>query len=220
MQTRLIQKDYRRREVDKEQINYVVDEIQRLKTSEGCPHLCPYCYEPDELKVFPIPKIIKDYVQILDMNFLWQPDVIERIRQLKRPKAVYEAVCGFDFRFMNQEIANELKKSRFIKIRIAWDWRLKDQYKIKDCIDMFLKAGYKRHDISCFILTNWKIPKSECEKKLDLLKVWHIKVCDCCYDGGYAIAIPEFWAEQEIREFRAKCRKHNQIVNFKIDPEA
>jgi len=28
-----------------------------------------------------------------------------------------------------------------------------------------------------------------------------------------------YWTEQEIKEFRHKVRKHNQLVNFGIDPE-
>jgi len=202
----------------------VIGNRQRIELSRGCPHNCPFCYEPTELEVFPIPRIVRNYVEILDMNFLYQPNIIERIHQLGEIRVndkvvYYEAVCGFDFRLLTQEIANALKKARFIKPRMAWDWFLKDQYKIKDAINMLLKAGYKRRDISLFMIVNWKIPKEECERKLDLMKVWNIKVCDCCYDGGYRYAIPEHWTKQELIEFRAKCRKHNQLVNFGIDPE-
>jgi len=51
------------------------------------------------------------------------------------------------------------------------------------------------------------------------MKVWNVKVCDCCYDGGYKHCTPEFWTGKELSEFRAECRKHNQLVNFGIDPE-
>jgi hypothetical protein len=84
---------------------------------------------------------------------------------------------------------------------------------------MFKRAGYRSEDLSVFMIVNWKIPITECEKKLDLLKVWNVKVCDCCYDGGYKLAKPMFWTPEQIKRFRAKCRKHNQLVRFKIDPE-
>ncbi len=220
LQTRLRQKEKGRYDYgNSPQINYTQGNVQRIETSRGCPHTCPYCYEPDTLKVFKIPEITKPFVQILDMNFLWQPDIEERIWSLLKPKTKYEAVCGFDHRLLTQEIAAALKATRFVKVRIAWDWYMKDQYKIKDALKMLYNAGYKPKDLSCFMVTNWKIPKAECERKLDLMKVWNVKVCDCCFDGGYSNAVPEHWTSEEIKEFRARCRKHNQIVLFGIDPE-
>jgi len=55
---------------------------------------------------------------------------------------------------------------------------------------------------------------------LDLCKVWNVKVCDCYFDGQVSPHIvPIFWTEQQIRDFRKRVRKHNQLVNFGIDPE-
>jgi hypothetical protein len=224
IQKRLVGKEDFKTVYNYPQVNYIKGGVQRIETSRGCPRLCPYCKEPDKLEVFDIPRIISNCVEILDMNFLWQPNILDRIKQLGRIKVnnkvvYYDEVCGFDFRFMSQEIANELKKSRFINIRIAWDWYMNDQYKIKDCLKMLFNAGFSKKEISCFMIVNWKIPKKECERKMDLLKIWNIKICDCCYDGGYKIAVPEFWEQGEIEDFRADCRKHNQLVNFEIDPE-
>ena len=213
----------------KPQYNKIKDNKQRIELSRGCINGCPWCYEPhipkiEDVEVFEIPKIKKNHVEILDMNFLWQPNIIRKIKDLGKIKVnnkvvYYEEICGLDYRLMTQEIANELKKARFIKVRLAWDGSIKEQYRIKDTINMLIKAGYKAKQLSLFMLVNWKIPKIECERKLDIMKVWNVKVCDCCYDGGYANAIPKDWKERDIREFRSKCRKHNQIVNFGIDPE-
>ena len=30
---------------------------------------------------------------------------------------------------------------------------------------------------------------------------------------------PIYWNYEEIKEFRSKVRKHNQLINFEIDPE-
>ena len=229
MQLRLVQSCRKRRRPDKKQINKIKGDKQSIKLSEGCPHLCPFCYEDNELMIFSIPEIRRNKVEIWDMNFLWQPKILDRIKQLGEIRvnnkvAYYNAVCGFDYRLMTQEIANALKRARFVDIKIAWDWFMKDQYKIRDTIDMFEKAGYinkyhRKSDVSCFILANWRIPYEECIKKLDLLKVWNLKVCDCCFDGGYKIAVPGYWTDKEIKDFRKKCRKHDQIVGFGIDPE-
>lgn len=209
---------------DYPQVNYLSGSLQRIETHRGCPNKCPYCYEPDINVTFPIPKIERNQVQILDMNFLVQSTIVSRIRELSEQKVnkrvvYYEAVCGFDYRYLTQEIANELKVARFKRIRLAWDYGYREQLKIKDAVAKMLKAGFKREDLMIFMIVNWKIPKWECERKLDLLKVWNLKVCDCCFDGGHKHAIPFHWTEREIQEFRWKSRKHNQLVNFKMDPQ-
>jgi len=216
----------------KPQYNYVKGNIQRIELHRGCPWQHEYCYEPKINEDFPIPQIIKNHVQILDMNLLARKDALEIIKELGKKKVsctslgiirekvvYYEAVCGFDYRFLTQEIAIALKQSRFFNIRMAWDGSIKNQYRIKDVLGMFLKADYKPKQIMFFMIVNWKIPKEECERKLDIMKVWNVKVCDCCYDGGYKYATPTDWTAKELKEFRAKCRKHNQIINFGIDPE-
>jgi hypothetical protein len=198
---------------------------QWIRITEGCPHNCPFCYEPREIKVFGIPEIVRNDVKIMDMNLLSKPEALRILKELGEIKVnnkvvYYEMVCGIDYRFLNQEIANTLKKSRFRKIRIGWDWYYKDQLKIKDTLKMLYKAGYKPKDIMIFIICNWKISyKTNCAK-LDLCKVWNVKVADCYFDGQISPNIePVFWFENEIKEFRRKCRKHNQLVNFGMDPE-
>lgn len=70
-----------------------------------------------------------------------------------------------------------------------------------------------------FMLVNWLVTRQECERKLDLLKIWRVQVCDCCYDGGYKTPAPNFWTAQDRSEFKRRCRKHNQMVRFGYDPE-
>ena len=202
------------------------DTEQWIRITEGCPHNCPYCYEPQEQKVFGIPHIRRNDVKIMDMNLLCKDKSLDIIKSLgeqrvKGKVVYYELICGIDYRFLTQEIANELKKSRFKKIRIAWDWFMRDQYAIKDGINKLLKAGYRNNDIMIFMICNWKIPyKMNCEK-LDLCKVWNVKVADCYYDNQTFEkgVIPLFWTDKQNRTFKKNCRKHNQLVNFGIDPE-
>ncbi|MFH1638383.1 MAG: hypothetical protein ABIB71_08210, partial [Candidatus Woesearchaeota archaeon] len=61
---------------------------------------------------------------------------------------------------------------------------------------------------------------TECCQKLDILKVWGVQVSDCWYDNQtFPKVKPIGWLEHECKMFRRKCRKHNQLVNFGIDPE-
>ncbi len=195
--------------------------MKQIQFTKGCPNQCIYCYEPPEMEYLDpdIPKT-EDLVQILDMNILANPRAEEIIVYcMETNNKHYELVCGIDFRLLDQGMANLLHNARFIKMRWAWDYGFSQQKIHQKVWKMFKKAGYKSEELSVFMLVNWKIPYVECCKKLDLLKVWNVKVNDCCFDGGYKRAKPKDWNIDQIKRFRAMCRKHNQLVLFKIDPE-
>ena len=198
---------------------------QWIRISEGCPHNCPFCYEPKEIKLFKIPKIERNEVKIMDMNLLCKTEALDIIKALGKhrvnAKVVrYEVICGIDYRFLTPKIADALKASRFHNLRIGWDWFYTDQLKIRDALKLLQYAGYTTEDIMIFIICNWRISYKENCKKLDLCKVWNVKVADCYFDGQVSPNIvPEYWNDEEIKDFRARCRKHNQLVNFKVDPE-
>lgn len=201
------------------------DNEQWIRISEGCPNKCPYCYEPKEFKIFGIPEIVRNDVHIMDMNLLAKPEALGIIKELGEKRVngkviKYQLVCGIDYRFLTPEIAKALKESRFERIRIAWDWGYADQFKIKDAISKLKKADYNPKDLMIFMICNWKIPMHECWQKLNLCKYWNVKVADCYFDGQVSPNIkPLFWTENEIKQFRAEVRKHNQITNFQCDPE-
>jgi len=200
-------------------------EEQWIRISEGCPHNCPFCYEPTEIKWFGVPEIVRNKVKIMDMNLLCKKEALQTIKELGEKRVngkvvTYQLICGIDYRFLTQEIAHALKESRFQRIRLAWDWYYEDQFKIKDAIDKLIKEGYESRNISLFQICNWRISFEENLKKLDLCKIWRVKVNDCYFDGQISPnIIPIHWSIDEIRSFRKLVRKHNQLVNFGIDPE-
>ena len=205
--------------------NRIKGDTQAIRITEGCPNNCPYCYEPTEFKIFGIPKIERNNVLIYDMNLIAKPEALNIIKTLgkikvKNKNVYYEFVCGVDYRFMTDEIAKALKSSRIRNIRMAWDWEYTDQRNIRRAILMLLKANYKPNDIMIFMVCNWKIPFEENCMKLDLCKVWNVKVADCYFDNQtFPNVQPVHWTLKDCKTFRQKVRKHNQIVNFKIDPE-
>lgn len=205
------------------------DTEQWIRISEGCPNNCEYCRETKECGkepiYLPIPEIVRNKVKIMDMNLIYKPKALEIINELGSKKVnnkvvYYELICGIDWRYLTQEIAEALKKNRFKNIRLAWDYGFVLQMKIKDAVDKLKKAGYKAKELSIFVICNWEIPYEECLRKLDLLKIWNVKINDCWFDNQLSPNIkPIHWESEQIKDFRKKCRKHNQMVLFGIDPE-
>ena len=202
------------------------DTEQWIRITEGCPWKHPYCYEPQEFKVFPIPEIVRNDVKIIDMNLLCKSEALNIIDYLGRQRVnnkvvYYQLVCGVDFRFLTQDIADLLHKARFSKIRFAWDFGFEDQIKIKDTIIKLRRAGYTGNaDIMVFMICNWETSYETSLAKLDLLKVWGVQVSDCWFDNQVSPNIePIKWTMEQIKDFRKRCRKHNHLVTFRIDPD-
>ena len=87
---------------------------------------------------------------------------------------------------------------------------------------MLIQAGYKAKTISVFMICNHpSISFDECMQKFYVCHSLGVKVNDCYYDNqfGRKQKIPIGWTGNEIKAFRKLIRKHNQILNFGIDPE-
>ena len=209
---------------------------QWIRITEGCPWNHEFCYEPTELKVFGIPEIERNKVGVMDMNLLCKPEALDIIKKLGEvrieDKVVwYEMLCGIDYRFLTPEIAQALYDSRFgafnkkrewyRSIRIAWDEGFKEEQRtLLNAVKVLEAVGYKPMEIMVFMICNWRVPYVENLRKLDLLKVWGVKVADCYYDNQTGPDfIPLHWTLEQIDDFRRKCRKHNQLIRFMIDPQ-
>lgn len=204
------------------------DKEQWIRISEGCPNKCPYCresFENPELKILPIPEIVRNDVKIMDMNLLCHLEALDIIRELGKKRVngkviYYELVCGIDYRFISPTMAKALKENRFVNIRLAWDHSVTLQKKIKNTIKLLCDAGYSKNDITVFMICNWKTSYEDNRLKVDLCKVWNVKVADCYFDNQLSPNIkPRYWTGEQIQSFRKIVRKHNQLVNFGIDPE-
>ena len=200
---------------------------QWIRISDGCPSNCPFCYCPTELKQYPIPKIIRNEVHILDFNLLAQPKRLDILKELSKlrvnnKKVNLYAKGGFDKHYCDKETVKAIKKGNFKEIILAWNWDYKQEFlSLFDSINLFLKNGYKRSHIAVYIICNWKIPYEECIKKLDVLKIWNVKCFDCYYDNQTLPNVfPVYWTYKELKSFRMKCRTHNQLILFNgYDPE-
>ncbi len=205
--------------------NKMNDTEQWIRISQGCPNRCDFCYEPPQMVLFHIPIIRRNLVKIMDMNLLAQEGNLTYIQwlgtQRVNKKVVhYELVCGIDHRFLTPVLAEALKKSRFQNIRLAWDFAYLDQFRIRKALKMLMAAGYKANKMTIFMICNWQISYEECLQKLYLCAIWSVKVADCYFDGQVSPNIEAIgWTWEQIKDFRKRVRKHNQLVNFGIDPE-
>ena len=75
--------------------------------------------------------------------------------------------------------------------------------------------------IMVFIICNWRIPYDQACRKLELLKVWNVQVADCYFDNQTFKrgVIPLHWTDEQNKSFRKMCRRHDQLINFRIDPD-
>lgn len=202
--------------------NVIDDGVQWLRLSEGCPNKCVYCAETWENGTEPIyyeiPEIVRNRVNILDMNLIYKPKALEIIKQLGRMRVnkkviKYSLQCGVDYRYLNQEIASALKQSRFIEMRLAWDYGYNDAYKIRDALNFLEYAGYNPKSIQVFMLANWKIPAKEFIMKLRTLLKWNVQVSDCWFDNQKkGEVIPIHWTKEEIKDVGRQCRDHNIMI--------
>ena len=79
--------------------NKVKGSKQWIRLSEGCIHNCPWCYEPQDLKVFKIPKIVTNDVGIIDMNFLCKKEALNILKELpinNGKKIEYEFIAALE----------------------------------------------------------------------------------------------------------------------------
>lgn len=206
--------------------NKIKGDQQWIRLSQGCLHQCPWCYEPQQYEVYSVPEIVKNKVGIIDMNLLCKPEALDILRLLPINNGTvieYEFICGIDYRFLTLDIAKEMKRHHMKRVRIAWDWFYNDQVKIKDALKLLYSVGYKSKDIMVFMICNHpSISYEENLKKLDLCKVWNVLCADCYFDNQVGIHkkfIPIGWTTKQAYDFRNRVRKHNQLVNFGIDPQ-
>lgn len=217
------------KEYAKGSYNRMNDVEQWIRISEGCPNNCEFCRETKENTAkevyLDIPKIERNIVKIMDMNLMYKSKCIEILDFLGQQKVnnrvvYYELICGIDYRFMDIDKCEALKRNRFKNIRLAWDHSYLEQKRIKKCIDMLKKVGYGKGDITVFMICNWKKTYETNCQKLDLCKVWNVKVADCWFDNQLSPNIePIHWTVEQVVSFRKKVRKHNHLVRFGIDPE-
>jgi len=205
------------------------DKEQWIRITDGCYRNCWNCYAPVDKKVYALPKIERNIVRFLDMNFLYAHNnpiqFIDNLSKIKVNNRVvrYTFLCGLDFTLLTREFLVSCKKARvgrfnnkgnFINgLTIAWDRGYDELDLFNKAIDMIVDSGYKRSNIQVFMLCNGKVPYGECVKKLKILKEKRVQIADCWYDNQKRGEIsPCYWSKEECLSFGKLCRAHNIAV--------
>ncbi|HEY8362752.1 MAG TPA: cobalamin-dependent protein [Tissierellaceae bacterium] len=217
-------------------------DYQIIHTSRGCPRKCPFCgtwkIEPEFVPKKSIKNEIKyDKIVIYDNNFLMSPyieDILEELIELKKNKKIkwVESQSGFDGRILMKKpyLAKIIKEAGFRYPRIAWDSKYEERDKIKEQIDILIKAGYKSKEIFIFMLYNWDVPFEEMERKRIKCWEWQVQIADCRYrpltqlydnynpriigqtSDDYYIHEKAGWTDALVKQFRKNVRRQNICV--------
>ncbi len=217
-------------------------DYQILHTSRGCIRSCRFCGVWKIEPRFEAKKSVKNEIKykklvFYDNNLLANPffeNILDELIYLKtKNKIVWcESQSGFDGRQLLKKphLAKKLKQAGFRCPRIAWDWNYSEFPKIKEQINLLLRAGYVPKDIYVFMIYNWDINFSDMERKRKKCWEWQVQISDCRYRPlsqtfdnyipvcagqtlkDYYIHEKSGWSDDSVKLFRRNVRRQNICV--------
>lgn len=225
-----------------ELLSHPID-YQILHTSRGCQRRCKpcgvYCIEPQQSFISSIKdKVHKRKLVFYDNNLLNNPyieDILRELIILKRKRLILhcESQSGFDGRILRKKpyLAKMLNDAGFVYPKIAWDGNVKSYRKRKEEIDILINAGYKKADISIFMLTNYEQTYSELEFKRMYCFKWSVQITPCRFIPLNQLSdnfimkrknqtnddyfIHPNWTDAEVKQYNRNIRRHNMVIRFR-----
>ena len=220
-------------------------DYQIIHASRGCFRRCNFCgtwkIEPNVTYKKTLKNEIKSNSLIFyDNNLISNPHIENILNEISEiyinHRLIYcESQSGLDGRILKEKpyIAFLLKKVRFKNPRISWDYGLSTKDKLKNQIEILLRAGYKNKEIYIFMLYNHKdISYIEMQGKLEQCRKWGVQVIDCRFRplniivdnynprakrqtvDDYYIAYN--WTDWQIRSFRRAVRRQNIAIRMDL----
>ena len=219
-------------------------DFQIIHSTRGCKRKCGFCgvykIEPEKSNVGSIEsEVIRKNLVFYDNNLLDNPDIedlLNELIELKKKKVISkcESQSGFDGRILheNEHLADLLKKANFKDPKIAWDGPYKSYKRREKEISILEDAGYKRKEISVFMLYNHDLSYEEMEKKRAHCFGLGVQISDCRFrpldrlTDGYnphkrkqnpnEYYIHKNWSDEEVRQFRRNVRRHNICIRHNM----
>ncbi|MCL2156440.1 MAG: cobalamin-dependent protein [Methanobrevibacter sp.] len=218
-------------------------DYQIIHTTRGCIRRCAACGVYEIEPVFTSKKtikneIVKKKIIFYDNNLLankYIVDVLNELIELKNERKISycESQSGFDGRILIKKpyLGKLLKEAGFKNPKIAWDGSIDEKNEIKKQINILIEGGFKKSEISVFVLYNYEIPYEEMEEKR--VEAWKlgVQISDCRFrpldstfdnysphkrigqsNKDYFIH-PE-WNDEEVRLFRRNIRSHNICIRL------
>ena len=223
-------------------------DYQIMHTSRGCIRKCGFCgtyiIEPEWVCKKSIKdEIIKKKLVFYDNNLLanaYIEDILKELIELKKEKKIryVESQSGFDGRILRKKphLAKMLKDAGFKNPKIAWDYGIVQAPKIKEQLDLLIKAGFTAKEISVFMIYNYELTYEEMEEKRVKCAEWGVQITDCRYrpldatfdnyssfktkgqtSKDYHIHEESGWTDQKVRKFRRNIRRHNICMRHEVD---
>lgn len=220
-------------------------DYQILHGMRGCTRKCPFCgiWKLEKLTFKDHTKIRKEILAnkliFYDNNILVNPfieSILEMISNLRINNKIVHCECqsGFDGREIDKKpyLPKLLKAARFKNIRLAWDFNYEQFSQVEKWINIFEEAGYRRSEISIFMIYNWSFDFIELEQKRIKCFEWGVQISDCRFrplnqtfdnyngrldhQGEEAYYIHSNWTDSQIRQFRKNVRTHNICIRHRL----
>ena len=153
-------------------------------TTRGCPNRCPFCIVPIKEGKFRRVQHIEEFHDarfkscvLLDNNVLADVDwFFENTTWATKNKVSLKITQGMDIRRMTEEIAAQIKKTRFVdqQIRFAWD-NMDEEDSVMAGIEMLKEAGINtRRNVSFYVLCGFNTTFEE-----DMYRVMKLRENRC-----------------------------------------
>lgn len=132
-------------------------------TSRGCVRQCEWCFVPpkegklrQDSEISEIINPRSNKIILLDNNFTSDPNVEEKLHEIRDRKLVINISQGIDVRLVNEDIAKALSEVKLLKNKIyyAWDQTNQEKSVFKGINILSKRIRPYRHN--CYILIGYK----------------------------------------------------------------
>jgi hypothetical protein len=150
-------------------------------TSRGCIRKCPFCFVPKKEGRFRHDMEIRDIINpksnviiLHDNNITADPDVIEKLHEIRDRGLIVDINQGCDVRLMTPEIAQALREVRHMRsLHFAWDLMCYEK-QVLEGIKVLLQY-IRPYKCMCFVLCGFNTTFEEDMYRVQRLKEMKIK---------------------------------------------